>query len=303
MATKQQVLARITALLKDINDQYEQLSGDVTTNHALKGELFESTASYFAALAALYNKLLKTDERNLPAASAVLEEQPDQIAFAAAHEKDETLDEEVLAETESQDETFFTPTIGAETEQAIHAAQFEDVRENKEADVADESEPTDEGQNSITEKSDDDEVAENVVNEVTIAEKEVSLGASDLPAAPVSEPEKAARPLTLNELISAQRKAGTTGANSLFAARRGGDSERITDIKSAISLNDKLLFIKDLFNGYSLAYSEAIELLNRYDDFASADAFLQTNYAEKNRWSEKQPTVDKLYAILRKRFG
>ena len=89
----------------------------------------------------------------------------------------------------------------------------------------------------------------------------------------------------------------------MFTAAARGEAERVSDIKSAISLNDKLLFIKDLFNGYSLAYSEAIELLNRYDDFSAADSFLKTNYAAKNNWADKPETVDKLYAVLRKRFG
>lgn len=134
------------------------------------------------------------------------------------------------------------------------------------------------------------------VNEVTIEEKAFPAGTDDLPN---TREEKPSRPLSINEIMSAQRK---TGGNPLFSAKRG-DKERVTDLKSAISLNDKLLFIKDLFNGYSLAYSEAIELLNRYDDFASADAFLQANYAQKNNWADKQATVDKLYAIMRKRFG
>ena len=119
--------------------------------------------------------------------------------------------------------------------------------------------------------------------------------------APTSEDEKPARPLSLNERLSAQRKA--EGSAPLFTAAARGEAERVSDIKSAISLNDKLLFIKDLFNGYSLAYSEAIELLNRYDDFSAADSFLKTNYAAKNNWADKPETVDKLYAVLRKRFG
>lgn len=133
------------------------------------------------------------------------------------------------------------------------------------------------------------------VHEVTIEEKAFSASSDDL--SNIQE-EKPSRPLSINEIMSAQRK---TAGNPLFSPR--GNGERVTDLKSAISLNDKLLFIKDLFNGYSLAYSEAIELLNRYDDFASADAFLQANYAQKNNWADKQATVDKLYAILRKRFG
>lgn len=153
-----------------------------------------------------------------------------------------------------------------------------------------ESEPKDEEVGEEAERT-----GQPISEEVVIAEKAVEV---DNAPSPSSVDEKPARPLSLNERLSAQRKAG---GNPLAAVR--GDSERISDIKSAISLNDKLLFIKDLFNGYSLAYSEAIELLNRYDDFASADAFLQANYAQKNNWADKPETVDKLYAVLRKRFG
>jgi len=123
------------------------------------------------------------------------------------------------------------------------------------------------------------------------------------------------RPMTLNELFSAQRKQEYKPNEAQAVSDVGGrvlanqeapaptSVKRINDIKSAVSLNDKLLFIKDLFNGYSLAYTEAIELLSRYDNFTDADAFLQNNYAKKNNWESKQATVDKLYAILRQRFG
>ncbi|MFC6102575.1 hypothetical protein [Olivibacter domesticus] len=121
----------------------------------------------------------------------------------------------------------------------------------------------------------------------------------------IQEPKK---PMTLNELFSAQRKQEQTKFNepsepATSLPHQEAPTKRITDIKSAVSLNDKLLFIKDLFNGYSLAYTEAIELLSRYDNFKDADAFLQNNYAQKNNWANKQTTVDKLYAILKQRFG
>lgn len=111
--------------------------------------------------------------------------------------------------------------------------------------------------------------------------------------------DKPSRPLTLNEMIQRQKKEGMTHSNQF---QTSSQSEKVLDLKAAVSLNDKLLFIKDLFNGYSLAYSEAIELLNRFDSFAEADVFLQTNYAVKNNWAAKPQTVDKLYAILRKKF-
>ncbi|PIH00450.1 hypothetical protein CS542_04505 [Pedobacter sp. IW39] len=45
------------------------------------------------------------------------------------------------------------------------------------------------------------------------------------------------------------------------------------NLKQAISLNDKMRYIKDLFNGYNLAYAEAIDLVNKMHDFKSADEF------------------------------
>ena len=108
-----------------------------------------------------------------------------------------------------------------------------------------------------------------------------------------TEPEE---PLTINQKISAQLNKTSRLSEQLH-------TNTITDLKQAINLNDKLLYIRDLFNGYSLAYSEAIDLLNRCQTFAEAEEFLKTNYAVKNHWDTKQATVDKLYDLLRRRFS
>ncbi|WP_367865570.1 hypothetical protein [Pedobacter sp. WC2423] len=109
------------------------------------------------------------------------------------------------------------------------------------------------------------------------------------------EPEKPVAKPTLNDILS-----GNT------AAVRNINSEssrvQIKDLKQAISLNDKMRYIKDLFNGYNLAYAEAIDLLNKMPDFKSADEFLQRNYAAKNNWAAKQETADQFYELLNQRF-
>ncbi len=95
--------------------------------------------------------------------------------------------------------------------------------------------------------------------------------------------------------------------NDLLAKTRGENINATTnvvvkDLKQAINLNDKLLYIKDLFNGYNLAYAEAIDLANKLPNFEAADNFFQKNYAAKNNWAEKQGTVDKFYELLNQRF-
>lgn len=154
--------------------------------------------------------------------------------------------------------------------------------------------------------ADDSLIGKVVKNEIIEQEKDIII--EEVPTSQNIEniDEKIAsvkpnRPLTLNEMIHQQKRAGLSNGNQ-FNTTSNKPSDQIVDLKTAVSLNDKLLFIKDLFNGYSLAYSEAIELLNRFDNFSEADAFLQTNYALKNNWASKPQTVDKLYEVLRKKY-
>jgi len=114
------------------------------------------------------------------------------------------------------------------------------------------------------------------------------------PVVAAPTPYQQPRVQSLNDMISSQK--AQQGTSSQYK------QPPITDLKSGVNLNDKLLFIKDLFNGYSLAYSEAMEILNRFETFESADNFLKSNYAAKNNWVAKQATVDKFYEILRRRF-
>lgn len=96
---------------------------------------------------------------------------------------------------------------------------------------------------------------------------------------------------TLNELLAGKTKLSVNV-----------EKPSISDLKQAINLNDKLLYIKDLFNGYNLAFAEAIEIANKLPNFEAADNFFQKNYAVKNNWTEKQNTVDQFYELLNQRF-
>ncbi|WP_410222368.1 hypothetical protein [Pedobacter sp.] len=99
---------------------------------------------------------------------------------------------------------------------------------------------------------------------------------------------------TLNDILASKGSASLNNSQQNLNV--------IADLKQGISLNDKLLFIKDLFNGYNLAYAEAIELANKLPNFEAADQFFKVNYAAKNNWADKQATVDKFYHVLNQRF-
>lgn len=106
------------------------------------------------------------------------------------------------------------------------------------------------------------------------------------------EVETAYKP-TLNDILAGKNTGTRLNETS---------GNNVTDLKAAINLNDKLLYIKDLFNGYNLAYAEAIDIANKMPNFDAADNFFQKNYAVKNNWADKQATVDKFYLLLNRRF-
>src|SRR5690606_2777727 len=285
--------------------------------------------NYFAANVTVYNKLEKAASGKNDSEEIVFTPATEEVDEAPATSVDDMEMTEEDADTETTGRDDEAVDDGTDDEEADNGDEISDVEDGTDvseahdeddADVAAGDDDTLTGQDNVPAVDDAQEPAtelgqerdhEEVIEEEEIAEEDEQQITEDATEADeaisekvvidekaVEVDERRARPLSLNERLSAQRKAG----HSPLMANRSS-VERIADIKSAISLNDKLLFIKDLFNGYSLAYSEAIELLNRYDDFASADGFLQSNYAQKNNWAEKPETVDKLYAILRKRFG
>lgn len=121
----------------------------------------------------------------------------------------------------------------------------------------------------------------------------------------IIKPQPAFTPAAANTFSAPQRPT----VNDLLAGKNNSNnlSEEnakppVTDLKRAITLNEKLLYIKDLFNGYNLAYSEAIDLINKMPDFKTADTFLKNNYAVKNNWELKQATVSQFYELLKQRF-
>ncbi|MGO4876950.1 hypothetical protein ACEN2P_10150 [Pedobacter psychrotolerans] len=114
-----------------------------------------------------------------------------------------------------------------------------------------------------------------------------------IPVKPAEQPIAAAKPTqSLNDLLA---KTNAQGDEPVKAP--------IADLKQAINLNEKMLFIKDLFKGYNLAYSEAIDIVNKMNNFETANNFLQSNYAMKYDWASKQATVDQFYELLNRRFS
>lgn len=276
---KNEMFSKVGEILKELNEQYQYLAKAPEKMNELEIELFVANANFLADHIKIVQKLNNAGETVLLKPAEKIRPEPvEKTPEPLKKEEPAKLVEDKLSEeTQPEEEPAKKGHIPDELKFDFEKEPVEDDEKEKEP----ESTPEEK-----TRPSEDTIASEPVAHQVVIREKTISV---DTPAKASTEPAP-----TLNDVIAAQTDQSTVAGKY--------NRQSVTDLKSIISLNDKLLFVKDLFNGYSLAYSEAIELLNRFDSLDSADNFLKTNYSAKNNWSDKQPTVDKFYEILNRRF-
>ena len=281
MMKQKEVFNKIGGIIKELNDQYQYLQADSENLHDLELELFVANTHFLADHAEVLRKINK---QNTPAEKPV-EQKP--IEQKSAEEKP------VMERAPSHEEVFFEPVIRQpepEPEIIKHELEVDESWEDDEP--VNDIEPAEEEAITSEEQFEDEQPQEDEV----IAE----APAVEVPEPVVSPPEPVGAPpvkevdevFTINQKISAQMGNNTEPV-----------LQPISDLKAAITLNDKLLFVKDLFNGYSLAYSEAIEILNRFKGLEEADTFLRKNYLIKNNWESKPDTMSRFYELLKRRYA
>jgi len=333
---QQEILKKIGVIISELTDQYNYLEASSNSFNSLELELFMANANFLTDHIEILKKIHgQASSATLPTAPPTLtaekvygqrqaipdyfseEEQlqytddnlPLEIEEATAAETPELLlpetKEPEVTKTESiqlpevmpQDEVIELPPIAdaSFTEQKTVPAEkpFEEV-------IVPEVEV-------VPEANVKPEI--NVQTEIYVqpkAEPEPVVFVEERKPEPAkAEPAKTEPALTLNERIAAQRNSDQSKpvATEISTKAVQTPNKAGQDLQSLISLNDKLLFVKELFNGYNLAYSEAINILNRYTSFEQAENFLKINYSVKNNWNNKPSVSERFFDILRKKFS
>ena len=78
-------------------------------------------------------------------------------------------------------------------------------------------------------------------------------------------------------------------------------SDRIENLKTAISINEKFMFINELFDGNLREYNETIETLNGFKTLDQASDFLDL-MRKKNFWNTGSTAFKKLQDLVERRF-
>lgn len=87
--------------------------------------------------------------------------------------------------------------------------------------------------------------------------------------------------------------------NSLHSWKTDLPGTKVSDIRSAITLNDKLFFIKELFNNDEEQYRLSIERLNEMVTLEEAVDYIRGAFPE---WEEESNGVYRFFMIMRRRY-
>lgn len=264
---QQDVFNKIGGIIKELNDQFKYLEADPGKINELELELFVANTHFLADHAEVLRKL------NTQAHPVKTEEKKE-------IKTDEKYFEPFVQQPEDTQDDQPVPQIDIASD--TPGDDYSYIRQEPEI-IRHELE--------IDESWADDEDEELNEPVESIAAKEPARPKYISTKSMVKKPDEDV--VTVNQKMSAQLGHKADGEPV---------KQSVIDLKSAITLNDKLLYVKDLFNGYSLAYSEAIEILNRFKTFEEADTYLKSNYAAKNKWEDKQDTSEKFYALLKRRY-
>ena len=77
----------------------------------------------------------------------------------------------------------------------------------------------------------------------------------------------------------------------------------IESIARSISLNQKFRFINQLFNGNSSAYNQAVEEIDKLNNYGQALDLISYRYASQYLWDMSSDEVSELVEILKRRFS
>ncbi|MBE6217600.1 MAG: hypothetical protein E7124_06105 [Bacteroidales bacterium] len=121
--------------------------------------------------------------------------------------------------------------------------------------------------------------------------------------APESEPELILEaepaPVPVNETVPAPKQAVIDAMTAKQAWRTDMPGTQVKDIRSAISLNDRIFFINYLFNEDPMAFQDA---LTRINQMTSLDEVVQFAVAEHPDWDLDSDVVYRFMMAVRRRI-
>jgi hypothetical protein len=108
---------------------------------------------------------------------------------------------------------------------------------------------------------------------------------------PISKP--ASTTPSLNEIVGKEQRLSVLSIQA---------KNKVVDIRSAMSINQRFMFIKELFKGNEGVFQQAMDFANNCENYESAVNGLIDNYSPKYGWEIDSEPVNQLFDLVGKKF-
>jgi len=81
------------------------------------------------------------------------------------------------------------------------------------------------------------------------------------------------------------------------------ESSSIKDLKKAIGINDRFVFINELFRGDEVMYERSIKTINNFSIYPEAQYWMERELKTKLGWNDNRSAVQEFYALVKRRFS
>jgi hypothetical protein len=109
----------------------------------------------------------------------------------------------------------------------------------------------------------------------------------------------------LNEVINTQTGASLNEKLKQSAIELGETLTRdpVRDLKKAIGVNDRFVFVNELFRGDEVMYERSIKTINSFHILQEAEFWMERELKLKLAWDESKDVVRHFCQLVRRRFS
>lgn len=77
----------------------------------------------------------------------------------------------------------------------------------------------------------------------------------------------------------------------------------VKDLRKAVGINDRFLFINDLFRGDETMYERSIKTINSFNIYAEAEYWINRELKTKLGWNKEHQSVQEFDKLVKRRFS
>ena len=110
-------------------------------------------------------------------------------------------------------------------------------------------------------------------------------------------------PKELNEMVGLQESLNDRLKENRTELMHSLKDSPIRDLRKGIGINDRFVFISELFRGDEPMYERSIKTINSFNIYQEAEYWMNRELMIKLGWDDTRETVKHFYQIVRRRFA